>query len=153
MRWRKIATVLLGCVVASALLGGATPDSGTRRPGGDSPKAPAGNRSKDSLGSLSVLREGTQIEGAAGEIRRGSSRFIFTQTGSRRELLLLENLALERLVRLVERSNRSISCYATGTVTEYRGVNYLLLERTVLDATGNRKSEEGGSESSEGKGT
>ena len=152
MRWRKNATVLLGCVVASALLGGATPDSGTKRLGGDSAKAPAGNGSKDSLGSLSVLREGTQIEGTAGVIRQVASGFIFTETDNGRELLLLENLALERLARLVERSNRAILCYATGTVTEYRGVNYLLLERTVLDAKGNRKSEDG-SEPSEGKGT
>ena len=152
MRWRKIATVLLGCVVASALLGGATPDSGTIRQGGDSPKSPAGNGSEDSLGSLLVLREGTRIEGAAGAIRRGASRFIFAEADNRRELLLLENLALERLARLIERSNRSIACYATGTVTEYRGVNYLLLERTVLIATENRKPADG-SESSEGKGT
>lgn len=152
MRCRKIATVLLGCVVASALLGGVTPDSGTKRPRGDSPKAPAGNGSEDSLGPLSVLREGTQIEGAAGAIRRVESRFIFTETRNARELLLLENLALERLARLIERSNRAISCYVTGTVTEYRGVNYLLLKRTVLDTTGNRKSA-AGSESSEGKGT
>lgn len=152
MKWKKCAAAALGAGVASIALGGATPDGGAGHPIQGSPRVPTGSRSVDPVGSISVLREGTVIDGAAGVVREQESRFVFSQAGTGRELMLLENLALQRIARLVERANQTIPCHVTGRVTEFRGVNYLLLERTVLDSKG-EESPATKPQAAEGKGT
>lgn len=138
----------------SLCVAGAGPeaDPDTPRQSDERPRVPTGTRSADPVGSTAVLREGTQIEGASGVIRQKDSRFVFVRVDTGRELVLLENLALERVARLVARGNEAISCHVSGKVTEYRGLNYLLLGRTVLDASGEGEKQDT-AESGERKGT
>lgn len=89
---------------------------------------------------MRVLREGTRIEDTEGSIREDNSRFIFTENQSGREFALLENLALERVARLVGWAHQALPCRVTGKVTEYRGANFLLLQRAVIGAGGKGKS-------------
>jgi hypothetical protein len=81
----------------------------------------------------SRLREGELLENQLGTFDVTGERVHFTVAGRPRVLPVLENLALERVARMLEQQVDS-SWLVTGTVTEYRGRNYLLLERAVVRA-------------------
>ncbi|HUG68528.1 MAG TPA: hypothetical protein VMM76_12315 [Pirellulaceae bacterium] len=76
------------------------------------------------------LREGMKFVNRIGELRNVGGRVAFYPDGATQSLPLLENLALERIERDVDQPHRKWS--VSGIVTEYKGVNYLLLHRAVL---------------------
>ena len=78
------------------------------------------------------LREGTHISDAIGEFQKSSDRYAFIQQDGKRALRVLENLALERVVRVLEDDPSPRAWSVSGTITEYRGENFLLLTRAVL---------------------
>ncbi|MDA1054509.1 MAG: hypothetical protein O3C40_29085 [Planctomycetota bacterium] len=78
------------------------------------------------------LREGMNLVNQVGELREAGGRIAFYPEGDKRSLQVLENLALERVSRELDQSNRKWS--VSGIVTEYKGGNYLLLHRAVLKA-------------------
>jgi hypothetical protein len=53
-----------------------------------------------------------------------------------REFPALENLALERVARIVSESPDQLQWSVSGMVTEYRGQNYLLITTALLKAEG-----------------
>jgi len=47
-------------------------------------------------------------------------------------ILVLENLALDRIARVITDNPSKLKWLVTGKMTEYQGMNYLLVERAVL---------------------
>lgn len=78
------------------------------------------------------FREGLKIIDQVGELRNAAGRIAFYPDGETHSLPLLENLALERVEQDVDQPRRKWT--VSGTVTEYKGVNYLLLHHAVLKA-------------------
>ncbi len=82
------------------------------------------------------LREGTELVDQPGTFRTTGDRItFFTDLGGGR-FVVLENLALERVGRAIEDNPRPLDWLVTGTMTEYRGENLLLLHRAVLRSQG-----------------
>jgi hypothetical protein len=84
-------------------------------------------------------REGTQVVGKRGRIERRGDRFVFLGVEPAVQWMVLENLALERILRVIEtEESDDVEWTVDGFVTEFRGVNFLLLRRTVVRSAGER---------------
>jgi hypothetical protein len=77
------------------------------------------------------VREGTKIVQASGEFQATGERIHFVSE-SMPPLKVLENLALERVAQALSERSAGREWTVSGVVTEYRGVNYLLLTRASL---------------------
>jgi hypothetical protein len=95
---------------------------------------PSGNES-----DLSRLREGAVITDQPGTFQLVGKRMVFAYEGDARQLGTLENLALERVVRLVRQSAAPQTWLVSGTVTEYQGSNFILIDRAVIRRAGDVK--------------
>ncbi len=85
--------------------------------------------------SSTRVREGVRIKGETGEFKvRGDRATFVTQNGQAFDGL--ENLNLERIVRVIADNHRSLQWSVSGLVTEYRGTNYLLVTHAVLKSRG-----------------
>jgi cytoskeletal protein RodZ len=83
-----------------------------------------------------LRREGTKLFDMAGTIGRQGAQFVFTPDDGSGPLTLLENLLLQRVDYLQEGQAPDAAptrWKVSGTVTEYRGTNFLLLQRVVVD--------------------
>ncbi|WP_095415198.1 hypothetical protein [Thermogutta terrifontis] len=83
--------------------------------------------------SVPRLREGTALEAVTGTLRPAGERYVFFSEDARYRLVVLENLALERLLRVQNTYAGNVFWKVWGTVTEFRGQNYLLLKRSLFD--------------------
>lgn len=79
------------------------------------------------------LREGEVIE-VSGRLELSGDRAIFYPAGEKASLRVLENLALERVTRVLSESRDEREWIVNGTVTEYRGANYILIHKAVQRA-------------------
>lgn len=86
------------------------------------------------------LREGTRITEQSGRFQPAGDRLMFYLTESGQRLGTLENLNLERIATMVGDSPEPLEWTVSGTVTEFQGVNYLLIERAVLKTRLGRRS-------------
>ena len=93
---------------------------------------------------VNVLREGTPVVNRVGRLSPtadgGAAEFTFESDGQALRdppLLILPNLKLMLMEDSVRGANRDLRFRVTGIVTEYRGRNYLLLEKVSVlnDAT------------------
>lgn len=78
-----------------------------------------------------MYREGQLIRGLQGTFHRQGDRVVFHASDGRR-LVVLENLALERVDRTLNQSLGNPVWTVTGTATEFGGHNYLLLQTAFL---------------------
>lgn len=78
------------------------------------------------------LREGSALTDQAGCFKTAGDRIIFTTSDSRLTMVCLENLNLERVSRAITDNMEQLEWKVTGTLTEYSGANYLLVERAIL---------------------
>jgi hypothetical protein len=84
-------------------------------------------------------REGTPVVNRRGRIERRGERFVFLGVEPAVQWMVLENLALERILRVIEaEESDDVEWTVDGFVTEFRGINYLLLRRTVVRSAGER---------------
>jgi hypothetical protein len=87
----------------------------------------------DAAGQRAVrLREGTQIEDQVGTFKITGDRATFYTDDGQHRYVGLENLNLARVVRAVSDEPEPRQWSVSGTITEYRGSNYLLITRAVL---------------------
>jgi len=86
------------------------------------------------------LREGSEVDDLLGEFLRMRDRITFQTRDRNLSLQPLENLALERIARVLDETRERRLWTVSGTVTEYRGANYLLITRAVLKATSSTES-------------
>lgn len=89
--------------------------------------------------TLNLLREGTFIVDRVGRLNRTSdgtqAEFTFDsdqKTMKDPPVLILPNLKLMTMETAVTGANRDLRFRITGMVTEYRGRNYVLLEKVVV---------------------
>ena len=77
------------------------------------------------------LREGTRLTDVNGRFEVAGDRVSFAAAESVESLRVLENLALERITRVLAENRASPEWTISGTITEYNGANYLLLTKAV----------------------
>jgi hypothetical protein len=89
--------------------------------------------------TLTVLREGTPIVNRVGRLtlggEGGASEFMFEADGQALRdppLIVLPNLKLMIMEDAVRGATREPRFRVSGVVTEYRGRNYLLLEKVSV---------------------
>ena len=124
--WACAAVLLLGVSSTGAPSSNAA-DDGIRRPG----SATATGNSTAPQANLRV-REGTELVDEIGHFRRSGGRILFFSADGKRRLVGLENLNLERVARTIAQSPQTLQWGVTGTITEYRGANFLLVRRAIL---------------------
>jgi pyruvate/2-oxoglutarate dehydrogenase complex dihydrolipoamide acyltransferase (E2) component len=101
----------------------------TTGPGSVAPRAPV----------LTVLREGTPIVNRVGRVNIGAdgapSEFVFESDGQALRdppMLLIPNLRLVLMEDTARNNTREPRFRVSGVVTEYRGRNYLLLDKVTV---------------------
>lgn len=81
------------------------------------------------------LREGTRLTEVVGTFQTiGADGITFSPRGSKESYRVLENLALERIGRTLDESRGTRLWVVSGLITEYRGANYLLVSKAVMQA-------------------
>ncbi|MCL6508160.1 MAG: hypothetical protein K6T59_14180 [Bryobacteraceae bacterium] len=81
------------------------------------------------------LREGTRLVDVVGTFQPvGADGISFSPRGSKESYRVLENLALERIARALDESRGTRLWVVSGLITEYRGANYLLISKAVMQA-------------------
>jgi hypothetical protein len=130
--WACGAMLLLGAAFAGGPASDTT-DEDTRRdpPLVGAPPAATDGRTAPAQGNLRV-REGTEIVDQLGYFRITGGRVVFVTDDGKRRFVGLENLNLERIARTVADSPQPLRWGVTGTITEYRGANFLLVRRAIL---------------------
>jgi hypothetical protein len=79
------------------------------------------------------LREGTRLIDVVGSFQSvGGDSVSFSPGGNKDSFRVLENLALERVSRTLDENRGTRQWVVSGTITEYRGSNYLLLTKAVV---------------------
>jgi hypothetical protein len=71
-----------------------------------------------------------------GTFKLAGDRAIFFVGDGKQQLVGLENLNLERVVRVITDNPESLEWFVTGTISEYRGANYLLVRRVTFKNRG-----------------
>jgi hypothetical protein len=79
-------------------------------------------------------REGSRLTDVSGRFELAGDRIMFYPAGGRESYRLLENLALERVGQVLTESRAKQEWTVSGTLTEFRGANYLLLSKAVIKA-------------------
>ncbi|MCC7351154.1 MAG: hypothetical protein IT446_11345 [Phycisphaerales bacterium] len=89
--------------------------------------------------SVNVLREGTLVVDRVGHLTRSADgqqmEFTFDSDGKAMKdppLILLPNLKLMAIENELTRTSRDLKFKISGVVTEYRGRNYILLDKVVI---------------------
>jgi hypothetical protein len=77
-------------------------------------------------------REGTALVDAPGHFKLTGDRATFFPSGSDAHYMVLENLNLERIATAISDIPEQIPWVVSGTITEYRGANYLLVTKAIL---------------------
>ena len=81
-------------------------------------------------------REGAKLTDRRGRFERRGERYVFLSDEPVAHFLVLENLMLERVANvLADAAGGQLRWSVSGTITEYRGSNYLLLDRAVVKST------------------
>jgi hypothetical protein len=81
-------------------------------------------------------REGAKLTDRRGRFERRGERFVFLSDDNGAHYLVLENLMLERVANvLADSAGGQLSWSIDATATEFRGANYLLLQRAVVKST------------------
>lgn len=82
------------------------------------------------------LREGTKLIEVEGRFEFTGDRMAFFRADAEESYKVLENLALERINKVLEetRANEKPQWMISGIVTEYHGGNFLLVTKAVIKA-------------------
>jgi hypothetical protein len=80
-------------------------------------------------------REGTRLTDVVGRFELAGDRITFYPAGGRDSFRVLENLALERVGQVLNETRARHEWTVSGTLTEFRGANYLLLSKAVVKST------------------
>lgn len=87
------------------------------------------------MGEQGRLREGSKLTDVPGRMELVGDQATFTPATGNESYRLLENLALERISQILSDSRDKSQWEISGTVTEYRGSNYLLVTKAVIKSS------------------
>ncbi len=96
------------------------------------PKKPPPSAQLTAAGEQQRVREGTRVVDQLGVFKSIGGRVTFFDSESGRQFVGLENLNLERIAQAINSVIDRQEWLVSGTVTEFRGVNFLLVEKAVL---------------------
>ncbi len=100
---------------------------------------PVAHRRTEDRGNGDRQREGTRLIDVTGRFEIAGDRVTFFPTAGRESYRLLENLSLERVAQVLSESRSRQEWTVSGTLTEFRGANYLLLTKAVIRAQAEAK--------------
>ena len=87
------------------------------------------------------VREGSILEAELGEFREAGERIRFyLLKDAKTSYVALENLALDRVSRVLEEDTTPRTWSVTGVVTEYRSGNFLLVTRAKVKRRSDKTS-------------
>jgi hypothetical protein len=79
------------------------------------------------------LREGTRLTDMIGTFQSiGNDSVSFSPGGNKDSFRVLENLALQRIGQVLDENRGPRQWIVSGLITEYRGSNYLLVTKAVI---------------------
>ena len=78
------------------------------------------------------LREGTRLVDERGIFQNLGDRIAFVPGGDKEPYRVLENLALERIGQKLDEGRGQQQWIVSGVITEFRGANYLLVTKAVI---------------------
>jgi hypothetical protein len=78
------------------------------------------------------FREGDDLADRVGQFKINNGRVVFILDETQQRLIVLENLALDRVAKTIEGNPASLPWVASGKITEFHGAYYLLLSRVQL---------------------
>ena len=78
-----------------------------------------------------LMREGARLESRVMIVRSSGDSLTLEAEDDKQAFEALENLALERILQSVRADSNDKRWLVTGQVTEYRGRNFLMLERVT----------------------
>ena len=103
------------------------------------PSSPSPTTNSDATASSGILREGTDIVDRTGRLSKSpdgsQEQFVFESDGralADPPVYILPNLKLMQMEEYLQAANHDLRFRITGTVTEYHGHNYILLEKVVV---------------------
>jgi hypothetical protein len=104
---------------------------GSNLTAGDGSKKPEVPASDSSVEQPRLLREGTRIESRMVQVRQTGDSLVLETLEDKQVFEALESLALERLQQALRSDSNDKRWLVTGQVTEFKGRNFLLLERVI----------------------
>jgi hypothetical protein len=84
------------------------------------------------------VREGSKLEDELGEFREAGERIHFYLNSNKTRFIALENLALDRVSKVLDDNTTPRTWSVTGVVTEYQSGSFLLVTRATLKPNLNR---------------
>lgn len=102
---------------------------GSNLAAGDGAPRPAGQAAEALREPGKLIREGSRIESKLMLVRTAGENLTLETDEDKQGFEALENLALERVLQAVRADSGDKRWLVTGQVTEYRGRNFILLER------------------------
>ena len=89
-----------------------------------------------------LIREGTVMQSQHVIFRISNDRVILTMTNGTERYICLENLNLQRISDVLKENPTLTDWTVDFVVTEYRSMNYVLIQRAVLSSASQRASEQ-----------
>jgi hypothetical protein len=80
------------------------------------------------------VREGTELQDVLGTFRLTGDRATFYPAEGAGKFGGLENQTLERVATVIAEDPATMEWLVTGTITEFKGNNYILVTRAILKA-------------------
>jgi len=111
-------------------------NSTTAPPAAEAPQSSQSSSAANSNGSKPVerLREGTRLTDVVGTFQSvGNDNVSFSLGGNKDSFRVLENLALQRINQVLDENRGPRQWIVSGLITEYRGSNYILVTKAVID--------------------
>lgn len=128
----RLPLILSVVLVAPALVAVADPPNSLRA-GPTSGGAATSTGNSSAAKSSERLREGTRLVDVAGTFQStGPDNISFLANGNKESYRVLQNLALQRISQSLEENRALRQWTVSGTITEFRGANYLLVTKAVI---------------------
>ncbi len=77
-------------------------------------------------------REGTRLHQVQGTFATNGERLQFTTSDGKVQILATENLLADRVLRSIQESSDPLAWTIQGTMTEYKGTNFLTLNYATI---------------------
>ena len=122
------APLLFGLLLGGFVVWAQRPDSPPSPNQGFRPIAPPQTRQ---MPSTQRIREATEFKDLHVEFRPGERTALYTVENNQR-FICLENLALERILTIIEQRPDRQYWKIEGTFTEFRGENFILIRRFAV---------------------
>lgn len=127
----------LTCIAAFFLAAMAPPKTDVSAQEMGAPRTDMDEQAEELAQKKQRLREGAEIVDEVGTFEWVGDRLSFSADKEKAVFKILENRMMERVVQTQEASTGDLVWVVTGTITEYRGSNFLLMRHVTLEGKRN----------------